>query len=333
MSSSSTPTASITGAAPNQVLNLQLPKGDQGDVGPAAHWLGHVATAGLLPAGPWPPGGMYLTDSDGHVWTWDPVNNRAVDGGVVKGPAGETLKIGGTAASADLLPATPAPLTVILDTDTKGLWIYDPSNTAAATGPAAPGVPADPGPPPVAAVPAQPPAGWVGLGSIEGPKGDPGPAGSGIVVIVDDTALPTAPTSGQTVYNVARGALQTWDGTGWGLAGQPMVVADAASLSQAPQVLGTVVFQADTNTLMVRADDPAHPGVLLWQRVGALVLNDLSDVSVTGATTGQVLAYGTGGSAVGLPLTCRMFTPRPRLMRRSALWCRGFRMRPLLLTS
>ena len=198
-----TPSATITGAPPAQTLSLVLPQGDAGPSGAAAFIAGHVAAAGALPPGPWQPGALYLTDSDGHLWGWDSANNRPVDGGSIRGPAGDTLKIGGTVASADLLPTSPAALTVILDTASKGLWVFDPSNASASTGPAAAaaGITA-----------AAAPAGWVFLGSVQGPKGDAGPAGSAALPLVaDDASRPASPADGLAILNLSRNAIEVWE--------------------------------------------------------------------------------------------------------------------------
>jgi hypothetical protein len=116
------------------------------------------------------------------IYGWDEISQTWINGGVVAGPAGETLKISASVDFADHLPARPAVLTTVLVTGTKELYIYDPGNPQASAGPATPAVPevpgTNPGDPPISpAVPAKPPAGWVALGRIDGPKGDIGPKG------------------------------------------------------------------------------------------------------------------------------------------------------------
>jgi hypothetical protein len=98
------------------------------------------------------------------------------------------LKVSGSVPDASVLPDQPPLLTVTLDTASRTIWIYDPSNSAASQGPAqAPSAPD--------ATDAQPPAGWVNLGSIQGPKGDRGDPGILPGVTVGDTIV--------------------WDGTSW----------------------------------------------------------------------------------------------------------------------
>ena len=116
------------------------------------------------------------------IYGWDEISQTWINGGNIAGPAGETLKISSSVDSPDHLPARPAPLTTVLSTGTRSLFIYDPGNPQASAGPATPAVPevpgAKPGDPPISpAVPAKPPAGWVELGRIDGPQGPQGSKG------------------------------------------------------------------------------------------------------------------------------------------------------------
>jgi hypothetical protein len=127
-------------------------------------------------------GELRIVLSTKSIYGWDEITQSWINGGNIQGPAGETLKISASVDFADHLPARPAVLTTVLVTGTKELYIYDPGNPQASAGPAAPAVPevpgTNPGDPPLhPAVPAQPPAGWVALGRIDGPKGDIGPKG------------------------------------------------------------------------------------------------------------------------------------------------------------
>jgi hypothetical protein len=291
VASGQTAAATITGAAPAQSLNLTLPPGP---AGPAFHLLGSVVNAAALPLGPWEPGGAYLT-SDGHLWTWDAAAGAVVDGGSVRGPAGETLKITGTVASADLLPTSPASLTTTLDTATKTLWIYDTTNSAASAGPAAAAAGGNP---------ATPPAGWVNLGSIQGPKGDTGAQGPpGLPDGNNDLDIPT--------WDVAS---QSWVATAdeFGDETNVTIATDGSSDGGVP------VYDDGNNTWDVhplglddlkeiKAGNPAQDDTLMYDvnrgwEVAALptpaaTLDDLTDVVVTAPTTaGNVLTVDGAGN-------------------------------------
>ena len=127
-------------------------------------------------------GELRIVLSTKSIYGWDEISQTWINGGNIAGPAGETLKISASVDFADHLPGRPAVLTTVLVTGTKELYIYDPGNPQASAGPATPAVPevpgTNPGDPPISpAVPAKPPAGWVALGRIDGPKGDIGPKG------------------------------------------------------------------------------------------------------------------------------------------------------------
>jgi len=140
-----------------------------------------VATRADLPAVGL-PGELRIVLDTKSIFGWDEITQSYVNGGNIQGPAGDTLKISSSVNSADLLDPRPPLLTVTLTTTDKSLWIYSPTDKAASTGPATPGIPEVPGinfgdPPIHPAVPAKAPAGWVLLGRIDGPVGPAGPKG------------------------------------------------------------------------------------------------------------------------------------------------------------
>ena len=129
------------------------------------------------------PGELRIVKNTKEIFGWDDISQSWISGGSIAGPAGETLKISSAVGSADLLDPRPPLLTTVLVTSTKDLYIFSPTDPAASPGPASPYVPPviDPtnptGPPLQPAQPAKPPIGWVQLGKIEGPPGQPGPKG------------------------------------------------------------------------------------------------------------------------------------------------------------
>lgn len=86
-----TPSATITGTTPSQVLNLVLAQGPKGDNGVSFHLLGNKNLISELPATGNTENDAYTVLEDGgHVYIWDDTNNIWIDGGQLMGPQGET---------------------------------------------------------------------------------------------------------------------------------------------------------------------------------------------------------------------------------------------------
>lgn len=100
-----------------------------------------------------------------------------------KGPAGETLKVEGIVTDEAHLPATPPNLTVYMTRDGV-LFIYNPTSTAAAA------------------------SGWVNLGKIAGPAGQPATM---TPAVATDADRPAVGLPGQMVYVNATGHVWGWD--------------------------------------------------------------------------------------------------------------------------
>lgn len=177
--------------------------GPEGKPGPGLNIRGLIDDASKLPA-KGDPGDGFITNNDGHLWTWRGATNTWVDSGPFRGPkgdAGETMKISGVVSNAASLPAGPANLTVFMAQDTSHLYIYDPSSGAASPGPV-------------------PPAGYVDLGAIAGPTGPIGPAGpigpQGTAAFFADPVptsldLPATGTPGEMRLVNNSGHVHSWD--------------------------------------------------------------------------------------------------------------------------
>lgn len=121
-----------------------------------------------------------------------------------KGDPGQTLKVQGAVADKTLLPAAPAPLTVLFTTADKHIWIFDPSSAAASLGTSSGGAT----------------KGWVDCGVVEGPAGPPGPRGQGVVQTEADLPARAAKDTSYFVLDTAQ--VMQWDTvSGWHSIGQP----------------------------------------------------------------------------------------------------------------
>jgi hypothetical protein len=177
--------------------------GPEGKPGPGLNIRGLIDDASKLPV-KGDPGDGFITNDDGHLWTWRGATNTWVDSGPFRGPkgdAGETMKISGVVSNAASLPASPVRLTVFMAQDSSHLYIYDPTSGAASAGPT-------------------PPVGYVDLGAIAGPAGPTGPAGpigpQGTAAFFADPVatsldLPATGTPGEMRLVNNSGHVHSWD--------------------------------------------------------------------------------------------------------------------------
>jgi len=168
--SATTPSATITGTAPNQVLNLSIPKGDKGDAGSAASLAIGTVSSGAAPlatiTGTAPNQVLNLTLQQGPQGPQGIQGIQGIQG--VKGDTGATGATGpqGTAAGitikgvASAWPPSSSPtafdawiLPATLPTGTP--YGYAPRDIAWYSGTA-----------------------WFSLGTVQGPKGDTGATGA-----------------------------------------------------------------------------------------------------------------------------------------------------------
>ena len=96
VSSGATPSATITGESPNQVLNLVLPKGDTGEAG--ADGIDPTITIGAVTTLP--------ADSDAYVNNVGTSSNAVFDFGIPRGPQGSSADALSMPTVVEELPAT-----------------------------------------------------------------------------------------------------------------------------------------------------------------------------------------------------------------------------------
>jgi len=250
------------------------PKGDKGDKGADSTVAGPAGPVG--PRGPQglkgDTGSIGPTGLDGPIGLTGPQGPRGFAGqqGVAgqAGPPGETLRPSGAVATDTDLPKAPPLLTVLVVASNKHLYIYDPSSPASVQSGTA-----------NAAGYVGPPVGWVDLGEIQGPKGDPGTSGLDAlnpttdhqVVLWDAYAgkwvagnAPLTYASDVFIVNATDNDMLQFNGTDW-VNRQPKVTTLTDVAAAAPKA-GDVLVWNDTTKKWTSGQAPAPsvgcPGVL-----------------------------------------------------------------------
>jgi len=179
-----------------------------------------------------------------------------------EGPAGETFKISGAVPSEDDLPPDPPALTVYVTQDTSHLYIYDPGSAAAL------------------------PSGYVDLGSIAGPQGEPTFYSNPVATAAD---LPDTGAAGQCIMALDTGHMHSWNPS-------------TSSWVDAGKIRGPAGDGIPDGT-----DDGQFPiwsvTYQTWQPTMA-ELDMLADVIAPSPGDGEVLTYDSNsGSWVNSPVT------------------------------
>jgi hypothetical protein len=244
--------ATITGTAPNQTLNLTVPKGDQGD---GLQIDGAVDTYADLPASP-ADGSIYLVNSTGKIYRYTTASGwpAEADGATIQGPVGPQGPkgdTGDTGLTGDTGPANTLAIGTVVSDVTASATITgtSPSQTLnlvlpkGDTGPQGPqGNTGDTGP--------QGPRGDTGL------TGDPGPANTLAIGTVSEgaAAATITGTSPNQTLNLVIPKGDTGDTgpagtTDWsGITGKPSTFPPTTGTTASTACAGNDARLADTRT-------------------------------------------------------------------------------------